>query len=222
MALRSRTLPEMDTASWAYADSWAAEDEVIAAARARAVEVGLTPVTPGAGAALRLLAACVGARSIAEVGTGTGVSGLWLVAGMTPDGILTSIDTEPEHQRLAREAFTAAGIAPGRVRLIGGRALDVLPRLTDAGYDLVHCDGSAQEVAAYLEAAARLLRPGGVVVFSGALERGRGRIAEPTDRDPETVAVRGLTRLLREDERWTAALLPAGSGLLAAVLHRNP
>ena len=96
-----------------------------------------------------------------EVGTGAGVSGLWLLRGMRSDGVLTTIDIEAEHQRLARESYNDAGIPPQRARTIAGAALDVLPRLTDGHYDLVFCDGDKAEYAAYLKEALRLLRPGG-------------------------------------------------------------
>jgi predicted O-methyltransferase YrrM len=85
------------------------------------------PVRPGTGAALRLLAAAVNAKAVVEVGTGAGVSGLWLLSGMPSDGILTTIDVEAEHQRAAKQAYAAAGVAPQRTRVITGRALDVLP-----------------------------------------------------------------------------------------------
>ena len=62
-----------------------------------------------------------------EVGTGAGVSGLWLLRGMRPDGVLTTVDQDPEHQRAARQAFGEAGIPSGRARLIVGNALEVLP-----------------------------------------------------------------------------------------------
>src|SRR5690349_14112859 len=65
------------------------EDAVLAAARARAAEVGCAPVSPEAGTALRLLTAALGARAVVEIGTGTGVSGVWLLRGMRPGGILT-------------------------------------------------------------------------------------------------------------------------------------
>jgi predicted O-methyltransferase YrrM len=64
-----------------------------------------------------------------------------MLRGMRPDGVLTSVDTEAEHQRLAKETFTEAGIPPQRARLIPGAALEVLPRLTDGHYDLVFADG---------------------------------------------------------------------------------
>ena len=192
-----------------------AEDEVLVTARAKATDLGCAPVLPGAGAALRLIAAMLGARSVVEIGTGAGVASMWLLRGMRPDGVLTTIDVEPEHHRAARETFTEAGIPSNRVRLISGQALEVLPRLTDSAYDVVFCDGDKTEYAGYLEQALRLLRPGGVVVFDDAL--GHDRVADPTQRDEETTAVRELGRAVREDERLVSALLAAGDGLLVAV-----
>lgn len=188
---------------------------MLADARAKAAELGCAPVSPGAGAALRLLASALRARTVVEVGTGTGVSGTWLLRGMRPDGVLTTIDVEPEHQRAARETFTAAGVRGGRARLIPGQALDVLPRLSDAAYDLVFSDGDEQQYAAHLAEAVRLLRPGGVVAFDDAMWQ--DRVADPAQRDETTTAVRELGRALREDERFVPCLLPVGGGLLVAV-----
>ncbi len=202
-------------ASLAYADEFIAEDEVLTTARAKAEELGCVPVLPGAGAALRLLAATISARSVVEVGTGAGVGSLWLLRGMRPDGVLTTIDVEPEHHRAARETFAEAAVAGNRIRLISGQALDVLPRLTDGGYDLVFCDAAKTEYAGYLEQAVRLLRPGGLVVFDNALWH--DRVADPAQRDETTTAIRELGKAVRDDERLVGALLPCGDGLLAAV-----
>jgi len=191
------------------------EDEVLVTARAKGDELGCVPVTPGAGAALSLIAATAGAKSVVEIGTGAGVGSVWLLRGMRPDGVLTTIDIEPEHHRAARETYAEAGIPSNRVRLISGRALEVLPRLTDGAYDLVFCDADKKEYAGYLEQALRLLRPGGVVVFDNALWH--DRVADPTQRDEETVAIRELGRTVRDDERLTSALLAVGDGLLVAV-----
>jgi predicted O-methyltransferase YrrM len=200
----------------AYIENFLAEDPATAAARARATETGAEPIGAAAGASLRFLAALLDARHVVEVGTGTGVSALWLLRGMRPDGVLTSIDTDAERHKMARLAFSEAGLPSGRTRLILGQALAVLPRLTDGAYDLVHVDGPPREYGECLVEATRLLRPGGIVAFSMAM-RG-GRVADPTSRDPDVLAVRSLHAAVREDPRLTPALLPVGDGLLAAAL----
>lgn len=202
-------------ASWAYAEQFCPEDDVLAAARAKGAELGRESIQPGGGATLRLLAAALDARAVVEVGTGTGVSGLWLLRGMRSDGVLTTVEVQPDTQRVARDTFAAAGIASNRVRLINGRALEVLPRLTDGVYDLVFVDADQHELPTYLDEALRLLRPGGLVAFNNAL--GKDRVADPAQRDPETVAVREFGRQVRTDERLLACLLPVGGGLLCAV-----
>lgn len=209
-------MPPIDTQS--YTESYLSEDDVLVAARQRAAEVGVAPIGVGGGAALRLLAAAIGAQTVVEIGTGTGVSGVWLLRGMQPDGVLTTIDTEAEHQRMAREAFNEAGFATARARTINGTALDVLPRLADASYDLVFCDAIKSEYPDYLREALRLLRPGGVVAFDNALWG--GKVADPSVRDADTVALREVGRLVRDNDRLTSALLPAGDGLLVAVVSR--
>ena len=201
-------------ASWAYAEEFVSEDDVLAAARSRATEVGVVPIGSGGGVALRFLAAVIEARAVVEIGTGTGVSGLWMLRGMRADGVLTTVDTEAEHQRLAKQSFTEAGIPPQRVRLIPGAALDVLPRLTDGHYDLVFCDGDKREYASYLDEALRLLKPGGLVAFDNALWH--DRVADPAQRDPETISIRELGKRIADDEGLLPLMLPVGDGLLLA------
>ena len=198
-----------------YAEFFVAEPESVVAVRNRSTDLGAQPVSAGAGAVLAVLAAAVSAKSVVEIGTGAGVSGLRLLSGMTPDGVLTTIDLEAELQRAAREAFLAAGVPSGRVRLINGRAMDVLPRLTDGAYDLVLVDGDRTEFPKYVPEALRLLRKGGVLVMAGALHG--DRVGDPTHRDPETVAVREAGRMIRDDETLAPALVPVGDGLLVAV-----
>src|SRR3954451_7818943 len=204
----------ISAASWSYSEGLVAEDDILTRARERAQEVGVVAISPGSGAALRFLASVIEARAVVEVGTGTGVSGLWLLRGMRPDGILTTVDIEAEHQRLARETFTEGGVAPQRARTIAGAALDVLPRLTDGHYDLVFCDGDKTEYAAYLKEALRLLRPGGVVAFDNALWH--DRVADPAQRDEETVVIRDLGKEIAAHESLVPMLLPVGDGLLVA------
>jgi predicted O-methyltransferase YrrM len=205
----------LNETSLAYAESFLPEDDITAAARERGRELGCVPIGPAGGAALRVLAAATGARSIVEVGTGAGVSGLYLLDGMADDGQLVSIDIESENQRAAKEAFTEAGIAPSRYRLINGSAADVLPRMRDDTYDLVFVDADKSAYSVYYEQAVRMLRSGGIVAFDNVLWH--DRVADPSQRDTETLVLRELGKAVREDSRLVCALLPVGDGLLVAA-----
>jgi predicted O-methyltransferase YrrM len=196
-------------------DSYVAEDDVMADARSAANVLGCVPISPGVGSALRFLASAIAARAVVEVGTGTGLSGLWLLRGMRPDGVLTALDGDPAELRAARRAFTEAGVPSGRTRLIFGTPAEVLPRLSPGAYDLVFCDGPPREYSGQLAGLLGLIRPGGSLVCHGLLAD--GKIADRSARDPQSVAWREIARTVREDETLTCAILPIGTGLLVAT-----
>jgi len=201
--------------SWAYSEDFLTEDDSLLAARRRAAEFGCGAVSVGTGSALRMLAAGVQAEAVVEIGTGAGVSGLWLLGGMRPTGVLTTIDVESAYQQAARNEFLAAGIPSARTRLIAGRALDVLPRMADGAYDLVFVDADPLEAAEYVEQALRMLRRGGLVAVAHALWH--DKVADPARRDDVTVTMRELGRTMRSHDELITALLPIGDGLLTAV-----
>jgi predicted O-methyltransferase YrrM len=199
----------------AHAEGSISEDAIVAAARERAVDAGAGAVTPAVGALLSVLARLSGGKAVVEVGTGAGVSGLWLLSGMREDGVLTTIDIEPEHQRIAKQAFSDARIGPSRTRLIAGRAQDVLTRLADESYDLVFIDAVPGDQAEFVVEGIRLLRSGGVIVVHRAALGGRA--GDPSANDAEVAAVREAARLIAEDERLTPVLVPLGDGILVAA-----
>jgi predicted O-methyltransferase YrrM len=202
-------------ASWAYAEDFVPETENTLTARAKADPLGVSAIGRGGATALTFLAKVIRAKAVVEIGTGSGVSGLALFRGMQPDGVLTSVDIEADHQRAARSVFLAEGIATQRFRLIAGSALDVLPRLSDGAYDLVFIDADKLEYPAYVQQGVRLLRHGGVLVVENALWH--DRVADPGNNDDETVAIREALALISENEDLVSVLLPVGDGLLAAV-----
>lgn len=203
------------TAAHLYSDNFLAEQPAITAARARAAEIGSQEPTANTGALLRWLASVTDAANVVEVGTGAGVGVLWLAQGMPAEAVLTSIDNESEHVRLAREALKDAGIATNRVRFIVGEAVDVLSRLTDDGYDLIVWRGQPRDLALAIEQAYRLLRVGGVLVVERALWQ--WKVPDPAQRDDVTIAMREAAKVIRMDERWRSSLLPVSEGLLLAT-----
>ena len=180
-------------------------------ARQHSVEVGVEPVSPATGAQLAVLAAATAATNIMEIGTGLGVSGLWMLTG-APSAVLTSIDSEIDHQQLAKVTFTSANIQANRVRLIAGRALDVLPRMNESSYDLVLVDADPHSVIEYVEHGLRMVRAGGTVVVAHALWR--GRVADPAQRDDTVSNFRTILREVAESSAVISSLSPVGDGLL--------
>lgn len=190
------------------------EPEHIARARSHALELGAQPLSAPLGAQIAVLAAASRARTIIEVGTGGGVSGLWLLNG-APSATLTTIDSEPEHLGAARQAFAEARIPAARARFITGRAADVLPRMNEASYDLVLVDGDPADVLEHAEHGLRLARPGGVVLVPHALWH--GSVANPARRDPVTTGYRTLLTEVSTSPAVLASLSTAGDGLLQLV-----
>ncbi|MEV7693367.1 class I SAM-dependent methyltransferase [Microbacterium sp. NPDC089189] len=198
-------------ASDRFAREATTEPEVIARARTHALEMGAEPISAAVGSQVALLAAAARATSIVEIGTGAGVSGLWLLHG-APRAILTTIDKEPENLATARRAFSDARVAPARTRFITGRASDVLPRMNEASYDIVFVDADPEGVIEYVEHGLRLVRPGGLVLVPRVLAG--GAVADPVRRDGVTTAYRSLIQETLSSAAVIGALSIVAEGLL--------
>lgn len=201
-----------------FAQESVIEPDTIVRARTHAMELGAEPVSPAVGAQIAVIAAATAARSIIEIGTGAGVSGLWLLRG-APTATLTTIDNEPEHLGAARSAFHAAGVPTARARLITGRAADVLRRMNESAYDIVLVDADAENVIEYVEHGLRLVRPGGTVLVPRVLAK--GRVSDPVRRDPITAAYRSLIQETGASPAVLAALSVVGEGLLQLTTARE-
>jgi len=203
--------------SWKYVEDQTVEPDAVRAARAQSLELGVEPVSAATGAQLAVIAAAMAAETIIEIGTGIGVSGLWLLQG-APDALLTSIDSEADHHEAARRHFTDAGHPAARVRLITGRAADVLPRMNEHSYDLVLIDADAPSITEYLEHALRLVRAGGTVLVPHALWR--DTVPDPAKRERTTAQLRDLIADLSASPAVHVAISPVGDGLLHVVTTR--
>jgi predicted O-methyltransferase YrrM len=199
--------------SWKYTEDYTTESEVILRARLRAEEIGLEAITPSVGIQLNILARSLSAKAIVEVGTGAGISGLWLLSASS-NSVLATIDTETEHQSIAKVAFDQAGIASSRLRIINGRSVEVLTNLADASYDLVFLDGDKESLEEQIEESHRLLRTGGALAIAHALWR--DRVPDSLMNDDSTIIFRELLTKLKSDQRFVTAVLPIGDGLIVS------
>ncbi len=167
------------------------------------------------GSLLRYLTHLIGASSIVEIGTGAGVSGLWIFQALSPKGLLTSIDDEVENAKLAKQAFDEAGINSSRYRLITGNSREIVGKLADSLYDIFIMRKSG-DLLDGIENAHRSLRPGGVLVIDRALLS--GKVADPTQRDEDSVAYREVIKVIKDSATlWLPMLLPVGDGVMVAT-----
>jgi predicted O-methyltransferase YrrM len=201
-------------ASWKFAEDYVNEPQAIQAARRTAEELGVEALTPAAGNQLALFAAMSKAKSIVEVGTGAGVSGLWLLSAAS-DSVLTTIDDEPEYQNVARENFKFAGIAANRIRVISGKGQSVMGNMAESAYDLVFVDVDPSSLEQLLAPAAALAKPGGAIIISHALWR--DRVPNPALRDDETDALRQAIRNFGDGDGFISSISMVGDGLLLVV-----
>ena len=208
-------IPAPTAESWDFAEGHAPVTEGLHQARLEAVGAGLTPVSPGVAATLTVLAKAVNARTVVEIGTALGTSALPLMAGMTSDGVLTSIDSEADNQLPARTFLNAAGYPPSRCRLIAGAPLEILPKLRDGAYDIVFINGDKLEYVEYVAAALRLLRSGGLLIIHDVLWY--NTVADPSRQGDETIIIREALDAVKAAESYTTTLLTTGNGLLVAV-----
>lgn len=196
-----------------FSENFAHEDYFMQQARANGEEIGTVDPTPGVGNFLKFAVRITKAKSVVEIGTGSGVGGLWLLSGMTPDGVLTTIDSEREHSKIARNIFEEADIASTRYRIITGKLIEVVGKLADSSYELIIIR-PALDLFDMVQESYRLLKPNGLLVVDQALSG--GKVADPTQRDPESIARRDGIKVIKEDERWAASVLPIGAGVLVA------
>ena len=197
----------------AFSESFAHEDYFMQQARANGEEIGAPDPTPGVGNFLKFATQLSKAKSVVEIGTGSGVGGLWLLSGMPADGVLTTIDSEREHSKIARNIFEEAGIPTTKYRIITGKLIEVIGKLADSSYELIIIR-PALDLFDMIQESYRLLKPNGLLIIDQALSA--GKVADPTQRDPESIARRDGIKVIKEDERWAASVLPIGAGVLVA------
>lgn len=161
---------------------------------------------------LEITARAINASKVLEIGMAIGYSVIHLARAMADDGLVVTID--PNDEMIARaEGYLRRADLLERVRVERGRALDVLPRLTET-FDLVFLDALKEEYAQYLELSLPLLRTGGVVIADNLLWGGQvaGDVRSP-EQTASTQALREFNQIFVRHPQLRAVVLPVGDGL---------
>ena len=174
-------------------------------------------IAPEQGQFMQLLVRLLGVRRAIEVGVFTGYSSLAVALAMPADGRLLACDISEEFTAIARRHWQSAGVAD-RIELVLAQALQTLDARLAAGesglYDFAFIDADKSSYLAYYERLMNLVRPGGLIVVDNTLWG--GEVANPRNRDEDTVALREFNDVLLADPRIDLSLLPLGDGLTLA------
>ena len=181
-------------------------------------------VMPEEGQLLGLLVALTGASSVLEVGTFTGYSTLCMARSLPPGGRLLTCDITNKWPQIGVPYWEAAGVADLIEVKIGDARetlADLLNELGPESIDFGFIDADKANYPTYYESTLKLLRPAGLMVLDNTLFF--GRVIDSTAQDPDTVAIRELNILLRDDDRVDQSMLSMADGItLARKRERRP
>jgi caffeoyl-CoA O-methyltransferase len=167
------------------------------------------------GKLLQFFCRMMNARAVLEIGTYTGYSSIYMAKGMAGDGVLHTIDNNPEVEDIAEEFITRAGLS-GKIRTYQGDAIDVInerifPFVDE--FDLVFIDADKENYINYFELCLPKIRKGGFVIADNVLWY--GRVLRPElYKDKETIGITAFNNHVRDDKRIEHLLLPVRDGLM--------
>jgi predicted O-methyltransferase YrrM len=193
-----------DNSSWNAVDGYVADhligaDPALESALDESARAGLPPiaVSPPQGKLLYLTALSLRAQRILEVGTLGGYSTIWLARALPDGGRLITLELEQKHADVARANVDRAGVG-ARVEIRVGAALETLPALADEGgapFDLVFIDADKDNIPTYFDTAARITRPGGVIITDNVVRN--GALTDAASNDGRIRGVRAFHEMLR-------------------------
>jgi predicted O-methyltransferase YrrM len=193
-------------------------DPVIQAIEGEGRAQKLPLVQPASARLLRSLVIATGARRILEVGTCIGYSAIWMAQALPADGMLITLEADPERAAIARGNIERAGLGE-RISVIAGDATRYLHKVAGP-FDLVFQDSDKQRYEAMLERLVALLRPGGILATDNVLWNGEvveGYVSPPQRDEADTIALRKYNARLASDARLMTTFLPVGDGIALSV-----
>lgn len=164
---------------------------------------------PVLGNLLRLISSMIQPSKVVEIGTFTGYSALCLAEGLRENGVLHTIERNPEMESMIRTNLDSQ-LTSGSIRLHLGDALEIIPGL-GGNIDLAFIDGEKQEYIDYYEALLPQMKEGGIILADNVLWG--GKVLDPDTTDKDTDGIRAFNRHVQEDTRTENVLLTVRDGL---------
>lgn len=175
-------------------------------------------IPPEHGQFMSLIIRLMGARRTLEVGVFTGYSSLTVALALPGDGRIVACDISEEYTSVAKRYWREAGVEQ-MIDLRIGPAIETLDGLLAAGgqgtFDFAFIDADKTNYEGYYERALELVHPGGLIMIDNTLWS--GRVADSSENDANTVALRAFNKKLHTDSRIHLSMLPLGDGVTLAL-----
>ena len=159
------------------------------------------------------------ARKILELGSFYGHSTLAIAAALPPDGKLITVEHNPKFAAVTRIHITEAGFGH-LVDVVTGEAPVVLPDIerthAPQSFDMIFVDADKRHFDIYWDAAMRLSRPGGLIIFDNVLARGE-ILDKSADAAGHVAAVRNFNARVLNDNRVFSYIATLADGMLVAI-----
>ena len=196
------------------------EPEILAQLReeTRKLPGSIMQIAPEQGQFMALLVQLIGAKKTLDIGVFTGYSSLVVALTLPEDGMVVACDIDEKTTAVAQRYWKLAKV-DHKVQLHLAPALETLDRLIETGesnsFDFAFIDADKRNYDNYYERALKLLRPGGLIAVDNVLWS--GRVADETDQDKRTIAIRNFNQKLSQDARVQISLIPIADGLTLAL-----
>ncbi len=199
------------------ADTWIRDVPVLAELRDETakMEEGRMQISPEQGQFMAMLVKLMGVKKILEVGVFTGYSSTVTALALPDDGHIVACDVSEEFTAIARKYWRKAGVE-NKIELRIAPAIDTLDNLLKEGakFDFCFIDADKPNYAGYFERAVKLVRSNGLIAIDNVLWH--GEVADASNQSRETNAIREINKMVANDPRVEACLLPIGDGLTLA------
>jgi caffeoyl-CoA O-methyltransferase len=162
------------------------------------------------GQLLKFLVEMIQPKSILEIGTYTGYSAIAMAEGLPENGILTTIDTNVELEKLI-DSFVCKAELKNKIVQLTGNALDIIPTLNKS-FDLVFIDADKRNYKNYLDLVIDKVNSGGYILTDNVLWS--GKVTLPEDKmDLDTKLIDEYNDYVQSHPKLKSILLPVRDGL---------
>ena len=172
-------------------------------------EIGLTPlwISSTLGSFLELMVCSLNAKRALEIGAQGGYSTTWLAKGLPDDGILISIEIQPENATLAAQNASRFELSD-KIQFLVGDALGILEDMIYNGvppFDFIFIDAEKSQYSEYLELCIQLSRTGTVIIADNVVKH--GHFVNETIQTPSQIGITAFHQKVAADPRIKATVL---------------